>query len=62
MVALEPFGAFLFLTGGGRFWIALIIGGVIGAVVNLVRPRYESTVGRRKAFYDFFLKQLSPPD
>jgi hypothetical protein len=28
--------------------------------VNLVRPRYAT--GRWRAFYDFLLRQLPPPD
>jgi hypothetical protein len=50
------------LSGGAWFWVALVLGGVIAVVVNLIRPRYETTVGRWRAFYDCLLRQLPPPD
>jgi len=59
---LAPLGLLPFLSGGSWFWVALIFGGAIALVVNLVRPRYESTAGRWRAFYDFLLRQLPPPD
>ena len=59
---LAPFKRFPFLSGGNWFWIALILGGVTALLVNFVRPRYESTVGRWRASYDFLLRQLPPPD
>ena len=44
------------------FWISLGFGGLAGLVVNLLRPRYAITSGRWRAFYDFMLRQLPPPD
>ena len=44
------------------FWISLGFGGLTGLVVNLLRPRYASTSGRWRAFYNFMLRQLPPPD
>jgi hypothetical protein len=59
---LAPMGVFPILSGGVGFWIALLLGGATGLVVNLVRPRYERTAGRWRSFYDFLLEQLPPPD
>jgi hypothetical protein len=59
--ALATFGFSALLSGGAWFWIALVFGSATTVVVNLVRPRYESAVGRWRAFYDFLLEQL-PPD
>jgi len=60
--ALAPFRLVPILSGGGWFWFALVFGAVLAVTVNLVRPRYESTSGRWRAFYDFLLRQLPPPD
>lgn len=59
---LAPMGLFPVLSGGAGFWVALFLGGATGLVVNLVRPRYERTAGKWRAFYDFLLKQVPPPD
>jgi hypothetical protein len=59
---LAPWGVLPVLFGGAWFWVALLLGGAGGRVVNLVHPRYERTAGRWRAFYDFLLKQLPPPD
>ena len=50
------------LRGGLLFWIAFVGGGITAFVVNLVRPRYESATGGWRAFYDFLLRHLTPPD
>ena len=50
------------LSGGNGFWIALLLGGATGEVLNRVRPRYEKSARNWRAFYDFLLKQLPPPD
>jgi len=60
--ALALFRNFAFLSGGMWFGVAIIFGCVIAIVVNLVRPRYESTSGWWRAFYDFLPRQLPPPD
>ena len=54
----------LHLPGRGSLWfgLAVLVGGVIGFVVNLLRPRYDKAAGRWKSFYDFLLRQMSPPD
>jgi hypothetical protein len=57
---LESWGLFPDLPHGGLFWVALVVGGITGFIVNLVRPRYAT--GRWRAFYDFLLRQLPPPD
>ena len=62
LLVLEPWGFLPALPGGAIFWIALAVGGVTGFVVNLVRPRYEISARGWRAFYDFLLKQLPPPD
>jgi hypothetical protein len=59
---LAPFRLFPFISGGRWFWVAIGFGCVLALVVNLFRPRYETTTGRWRAFYDFLLKQLPPPD
>jgi hypothetical protein len=61
-LALQPWELFPVVPGGGLYWIALGFGAVTGFVVNRVRPRYVSTAGRWRSFYDFLLKQLPPPD
>jgi hypothetical protein len=60
--AFAPFGLLPFLSGGAWFWIALAFGAVLAVIVNCIRPRYESTTGRWRAFYDFLLRQLPPPE
>ena len=57
---LVQFGVLPFLAGDAWFWFAFVSGGVTAIAANLVRPRYESTAGRWRAFYDFLLKQSSP--
>jgi hypothetical protein len=59
---LAPFRLSPFLSGGMWFWVAVGFGFAAALVVNLIRPRYESAVGRWRAFYDFLLKQLPPPE
>ena len=59
---LAQFRILPFLSGRGCFWVALSIGCVTALVVNFLRPRYERARGRWRAFYDFLLKQLPPPD
>jgi hypothetical protein len=59
---LAPVNLFPFLAGGMWFWVAIGFGCVFAFVVNLFRPRYEATTGRWRAFYNFLLKQLPPPD
>ena len=60
--ALAPFRALPFLSGGTWLWVALAFGAVLAVIVNLVRPRYEITTGRWRAFYDFLLRQMPPPE
>src|SRR5262245_29558586 len=46
---------------GLRPAVAIALGCVLAVVVNLLRPRYETTTGRWRAFYDFsysFLRKL----
>ena len=57
---LQPWGLFPVLPGGGLYWLSLGFGAAAGFIVNLVRPRYAT--GRWRAFYDFLLRQLPPPD
>ncbi len=59
---LQSSGLFPWLPEVGLFWVALISGGVLGFIVNLIRPRYESATGDWRAFYGFLLRQLPPPD
>jgi hypothetical protein len=47
---------------GLRPAVAIALGCVLAVVVNLLRPRYETTTGRWKTFYNFLLRQLPPPD
>ena len=61
-VILAPFQLLPFLAGGMWFWVAIGFGCVLAVVVNLLRPRYETATGRWRAFYDYLLKQLPPPD
>jgi predicted exporter len=49
-------------SGLGVFLIAVISGVVLALVVNLLRPSYESCPQRWRAFYDFLLRQVPPPD
>ena len=44
------------------FFVAVVSGRVASYVVNLVRPPYETCPHHWRAFYDFLLRQLSPPD
>lgn len=60
--ALAPWGLFPLLSGGAWSWVAVAFGVVIALIVNLVRPRYETAVGKWRAFYDFLLRQMPPPD
>jgi hypothetical protein len=57
---LQPWGLFPALPHGGLFWLSLGFGAAAGFILNLVRPRYST--GRWRAFYDFLLRQLPPPD
>jgi uncharacterized membrane protein len=59
---LAPWGILPALSGGWWFGIAVALGVAVAIVVNLARPRYEKTTGRWRAFYDFLLKQMPPPD
>jgi hypothetical protein len=61
-VALAPWGLFPALSGRAWFWVAIVLGGAIALVVNLLRLRYEDAVGKWRSFYDFLLKQMPPPD
>jgi hypothetical protein len=44
------------------FGLAVFLGLILGFMVNRLRPRYEDTVGRWRAFYDFLLRQMPPLD
>lgn len=59
---LVPFRLVPFVSGKSCFFVAIGLGCVFAVAVNLFRPRYESATGRWRAFYDFLLKQLPPPD
>jgi hypothetical protein len=59
---LAPFHLVPFLAGGMWFWVAIAFGCLLAVVVNFFRPRYEAATGRWRAFYEFLLKQLPPPD
>jgi len=59
-LALGSFGLFPALPHGGLFWLSLGFGAAAGFILNLIRPRYST--GRWRAFYDFLLRQLPPPD
>ena len=59
---LASWGFFPVLSGGTWFGIAVAVGGVIALVVNFLRPRYETAVGKWRSFYDFLLRQMPPPD
>jgi hypothetical protein len=59
---LAPFRLVPFVSGKNWFFVAIGFGCVLALVVNLFRPRYEATTGRWRAFYDFLLRQLPPPD
>ena len=61
-VALAPWGVFPVLSRRAWFWVAIVLGGAIALLVNLLRPRYENAVGKWRSFYDFLLKQMPPPD
>ena len=51
------------LPGGGRwFFVAVFLGAVAGFVLNRVRSRYDSALGRWRSFYEFLLRQMPPPD
>ncbi len=60
--ALAPLEPFPVLSGGALFLLALVSGAAAALVINLVRPRYERAAGRWRTFYDFLLRQMSPPD
>ncbi len=60
--ALAPWCLLPMLSGGAWFLVAIALGGATALVVNLLRPRYEDAVGRWRAFYDFLLRQMPPPD
>jgi len=47
---------------GLRPAFAIALGCVLAVVVNLLGPRYETTIGRWKTFYNLLLRQLPPPD
>jgi hypothetical protein len=51
-----------FLSGKSWFFVAIGFGCVFAAIFNSLRPHYEAATGRWRAFYDFLLKQLPPPD
>jgi hypothetical protein len=59
---LAPFRLVPFVSGKSWFFVAIGLGCVSAVVVNFLRPRYESATGRWRAFYDYLLKQLPPPD
>jgi len=42
--------------------VAIRLGCVLAVAVNLLRPRYDVATGRWRAFYNYLLKQLPPPD
>jgi len=60
--ALAPWGLFSAMSGGAWFWVAIALGGATTLLVNLLRPRYENSVGKWRSFYDFLLRQMPPPD
>ena len=62
LLLLVSWGLIPVLPGGRWFWIALLLGGATGLIVNRLRPRYEGTAGKWRSFYDFLLRQLPPPD
>ena len=43
-------------------FVAVVSGRVASYVVNLVRPPYETCSHHWRAFYDFLLRRVSPPD
>jgi hypothetical protein len=59
---LAPMRILPVMSGGWGFALAVALGVVVGAVVNCARPRYGSSKGRLRSFYDFLLRQMSPPD
>ena len=59
---LAPFRLIPFVSGKSWFFVAIGLGCVLAVAVNLFRPRYETATGRWRAFYDYLLKQLPPPD
>ncbi len=59
---LAPLRLWPSVPGKAWFWVALALGAVTSVVVNLARPRYESSSGKWRSFYDFLLRQMPPPD
>lgn len=59
---LAPMELLPALSGGAWFSAALVLSTTTALMVNFVRPRYGDQKGRWRAFYDFLLRQLPPPD
>lgn len=59
---LAPSRLLPLISTTGIFLVALISGIFVALVVNLLRPPYETCSHHWRAFYDFLLRQLPPPD
>jgi hypothetical protein len=60
VIFLESIGAADF--GRSSWWVSFAVGGVLGAGLNWLRPRYDRAGRFWKPVYRFMLEQMSPPD
>ena len=59
---LAPFRVFPLISGRSWFFLAIGLGCALAITLNLLRPHYDRAGARWGAFYDYLLRQLTPPD